>query len=659
MTKKRTAICNILTTVFCLLTTFFANAQTPAWWYARGVIDPGLPAHDYSPVTLGQLKWFAVKAADEMNAYFGAGPNVMAVVNAFVDSGNYIVATVGQVKYVAQPFYDRLQQFELIHTFPPGMPGRYPWGNAPTTNDYALATIGQVKYVFSFDSAKDSNRNGLSDWQEAADRLGLSISGYVLYSGPQSGPIHVRLSANADGSGVIQGLTLSQPGVFGFDKLPTRRWYWIKAWRDSDQNGSKDSWEAQGDSDANPIYLTANVVNANIPLTDPDTDNDTLPDWWEIMWFGTTLAQGPTDDPDRDLISNQQEQHFGMDPTLTTITFGNAALVDVTAAPRPFDTTMFFPNDGCDHTGYVDDRSEFYDGNAPCKDGNNSICDVKYASSFGLFAAYQDRGFCGDQQPAEYQAKYIEYVNDVLGGSLSRSVFFEVDVLYPRFEWSKASSLETNDPGLVENAINRGFTIDMLQAANAAGTLPVLVLINGSDQYKDTDPLKIALHAKHFIDILYSNSVRAAYILGTEIPGGGFGKSKAETVIGYIRYYITNYIPQAGESGIPIGVHTQGYDSDHWPTNAQFLAYEFDWNPWAGWSKEPEEVITQAVNAMNARGNPGVHFLEYNYRVTGNAAIKQTCALEEKFPLLQTEYGNCFGFSRSYRIGSAPFDPCP
>ena len=161
---------NILISVF--LTSIFlaasASAQGPAWWFTRGAVDANLQANDYAPITCGQLKWMATNACDEMNAYFGAGSNVAALVSTFSNSNNYYLANIGQVKYVVQPFYDRLYELDLTNTFPANMPGYYPWGNAQTTNDFALAVIGQAKYVFSFDSAKDTVSDGLSDWWEVA-----------------------------------------------------------------------------------------------------------------------------------------------------------------------------------------------------------------------------------------------------------------------------------------------------------------------------------------------------------------------------------------------------------------------------------------------------------------------------------------------------------
>jgi len=159
----------ILQAMFFLLAfSAYAQAPGPAWWFARGVVNTNLHPNDYAPVNGGQLKWMATNAYDEMNAYFGAGSNVAAVVCAFSNSNNYYLVNIGQVKYVVQRFYDRLHELNLTNTFPANMPGSYyPWGNAPHTNDYAAVNIGQVKYVFSFDSSVDSDGDGLSDWLEA------------------------------------------------------------------------------------------------------------------------------------------------------------------------------------------------------------------------------------------------------------------------------------------------------------------------------------------------------------------------------------------------------------------------------------------------------------------------------------------------------------
>lgn len=83
-------------------------------------------------------------------------------------------------------------------------------GNAPHTNDYAAVNIGQVKYVFSFDSAKDSDGDGISDWQE------------VMYGTDPYNP-------DTDGDGLLDGLEVEY-GTDPFDP-------------DSDGDGLLDGWE--------------------------------------------------------------------------------------------------------------------------------------------------------------------------------------------------------------------------------------------------------------------------------------------------------------------------------------------------------------------------------------------------------------------------------
>jgi hypothetical protein len=64
-------------------------------------------------------------------------------------------------------------------------------------------------------------------------------------------------------------------------------------------------------TDRNPILnaATLELVHPNV-----DSDNDGLPDPWEIKYFGN-LDMGPNDDPDEDDLSNSEEFEAGTDPT--------------------------------------------------------------------------------------------------------------------------------------------------------------------------------------------------------------------------------------------------------------------------------------------------------------------------------------------------------
>jgi hypothetical protein len=103
----------------------------------------------------------AVHAAAEMNADLpgGAGTNVTALINSFSTTNNYLPANLGQLKSVAQPFYDRLIAV--------GYTNAYPWASATTTNDFAIANIGQLKNLFAWDLTYSSVGDGIPNWWRA------------------------------------------------------------------------------------------------------------------------------------------------------------------------------------------------------------------------------------------------------------------------------------------------------------------------------------------------------------------------------------------------------------------------------------------------------------------------------------------------------------
>ncbi len=61
------------------------------------------------------------------------------------------------------------------------------------------------------------------------------------------------------------------------------------------------------------ITLCSASAEANQPTCEPDTDNDSLCDVWELSMFGD-LSYGPDDDPDNDGMSNADEYQWGTDP---------------------------------------------------------------------------------------------------------------------------------------------------------------------------------------------------------------------------------------------------------------------------------------------------------------------------------------------------------
>jgi len=129
-----------------------ATAVAPDWWSTRSALMLDADSDDFAVANLGQLKNLARKAAQEMNDSFpgGAGTALNAMIDAWtappatgVSRDDYAALTLGQLKTIAKPFYDRLADVGLRPA------NTYPWtGTNP--DDYALANLGQVKTVFAF-----------------------------------------------------------------------------------------------------------------------------------------------------------------------------------------------------------------------------------------------------------------------------------------------------------------------------------------------------------------------------------------------------------------------------------------------------------------------------------------------------------------------------
>jgi hypothetical protein len=166
----------------------------PAWWFERDVIvrtnsgnnSPSWPSSypasdDYAALNQGQLKNLASKAYAELQAKLPAsvwstteGTALTSMVIGWGSSttaDDYAAANQGQLKTVAQKFYDVLVLPPAGYVAGLGLPpagwtsGAYPWTSATTDDDsYAAANLGQAKYLFSFNL--DTDEDGLPDWWE-------------------------------------------------------------------------------------------------------------------------------------------------------------------------------------------------------------------------------------------------------------------------------------------------------------------------------------------------------------------------------------------------------------------------------------------------------------------------------------------------------------
>ena len=169
---------------------------------------------------------------------------------------------------------------------------------------------------------QDSDGDGASDGIEVArgtdpaDPLSTppSIAGTIQYQGWQRGRVTV-LAAEAPASWLSEHMTtIHSPGPYQISHVFHHTNYWLKAYVDFNWNGARDSLEAWGVCTLNPLSLTADVAGVDITLADLDADEDSLPDWWEVVYLDPDLSGTPEDDRDEDGRTAIQEYAARSDP---------------------------------------------------------------------------------------------------------------------------------------------------------------------------------------------------------------------------------------------------------------------------------------------------------------------------------------------------------
>lgn len=196
-----------------------ALAADPAWWASRGVMNAS-PASNLSPATIGQAKHVVSMALAELQPRLAAADytslqsDVAAIVDLTLPANQTDfdkqkqVLLVGQLKAMAQPFWDKLRTLDAPwvnnqiyltnnRVIEPGSNplsySPYPW-SVSTSDDsnYSPATLGQLKAVFSFQletwgagepadpplptGPVDTDGDGLSDVTELAMGTSPTIS---------------------------------------------------------------------------------------------------------------------------------------------------------------------------------------------------------------------------------------------------------------------------------------------------------------------------------------------------------------------------------------------------------------------------------------------------------------------------------------------------
>ena len=171
--------------VFACVLLGSAFAQEPSWWIEKGIGNtPSDNQANFNAANVGQLKYISKRAAEVLDSKLsdsgGAGPEISNMVNSFsgfdpsAPDENYKIANIGQLKYVAKKFYDRLFELgtdkiryphgmELISGGADSSSNKYPWpaisanpSAEEISENYKAALVGQLKYLFSWDVLENS-----------------------------------------------------------------------------------------------------------------------------------------------------------------------------------------------------------------------------------------------------------------------------------------------------------------------------------------------------------------------------------------------------------------------------------------------------------------------------------------------------------------------
>ncbi|WP_309386202.1 thrombospondin type 3 repeat-containing protein [Cerasicoccus frondis] len=258
----------------------------PEWWYdadsADSLVDVtklgsgGQPGEEgnYSPLLLGQLKFFASKARDELDALYidvgGAGDDINNLVDSFVTvtPENLSAVNLGQLKNVSHLYYRRLAALGFSETtanggWPAGMhldetdmsqgivdnSPHYPWLDDSTVTNADLALVGQTKYLFSWDLSSFSAGSvdaeiidwdlqifgdGIADdWEYqyfgsnaviSDSHLYLDYDGDGLSNEAESALGTNPLAWDSDSDGIIDGAILFVSSLFGLVGDPVDAW---------------------------------------------------------------------------------------------------------------------------------------------------------------------------------------------------------------------------------------------------------------------------------------------------------------------------------------------------------------------------------------------------------------------------------------------------
>ncbi|MBU0677468.1 MAG: hypothetical protein KJ626_05065, partial [Verrucomicrobia bacterium] len=145
----------------------------------------------------------------------------------------------------------------------------YELGSDQDSDGVSLAT---ESFYFSDPTDSDTDDDGLDDFAEinyyltdpTASNEFANISGTVTYKGSSTGQTIVIASPTRFGWHTNNSVTLTGPGNFTITNAPVRSNYWIKAFRDTDNDGVRDENEPVGWNFTNFPFSSSGLTDVSV-----------------------------------------------------------------------------------------------------------------------------------------------------------------------------------------------------------------------------------------------------------------------------------------------------------------------------------------------------------------------------------------------------------
>jgi hypothetical protein len=190
---------------------------------------------------------------------------------------------------------------------------------APATDTISLpngmATTLTYAYVRNALGVSGTVLNG-SRWVNGAfpgDGTGTGMVLVAMWPVSGGGPVGVSPGLTSNLTGLAAMPLTNGPFSFAMGEALSPGDYYVMAWVDGNNNVVPDLGEPRSLSHSIFLAQTNSISVGQLRITD-DIDDDGLPDYWEVQWFGDLSHSATGQDEDHDGLSNEEELNAGLNP---------------------------------------------------------------------------------------------------------------------------------------------------------------------------------------------------------------------------------------------------------------------------------------------------------------------------------------------------------